>query len=87
MKFWDNLLKFTLHTIFFTRWEARQGISATISPFPTPRFPQNSNSNGKLIYQARRNRNAPDIETNEAFQARETTDPAEFVKLEDSRWY
>ena len=46
MKFHDNLPKFTLRTTFFTRWEARQGISATIAPFPTPHFPRNSNSNG-----------------------------------------
>ena len=38
MKFRDNLPKFILHTIFFTRWEARQGISATVAPFPTPLF-------------------------------------------------
>lgn len=72
MKFHVNLLKFTFHTTFFTRWKAQQGISATIAPFPTPHFPQNLNSNGKLIHQARRSRNAPDIETNEAFQARKT---------------
>ena len=50
MKFHVNLLEFTFHTTFFTRWEAQQGVSATIASFPSPHFPQNSNSNGKLIH-------------------------------------
>ena len=38
----------------------------------TQLFPRNSNSNGKQTSKDRRNRTAPDIETNEAFPARET---------------
>ena len=30
-----NLLKFTLHKIYYTRWEARDDIPAAITPFPT----------------------------------------------------
>lgn len=38
MKFHVNLLKFTLHTTFFTWWEAQQGISATITPLSNITF-------------------------------------------------
>ena len=38
----------------------------------TQLFPRNSNSNGKQTYWDRSNRTASDIETNEAFPARET---------------
>ena len=38
----------------------------------TQLFPRNSNSNGKQTYWDCSNRTASDIETNEAFPARET---------------
>ena len=47
----------------------------------TQRFQRNSNSNGKYTCQDRRNRIVADIETNEAFQDRETN-PTDFGKLE-----
>ena len=48
----------------------------------TQLFPRNSNSNGKLTCQDRRNRIAADIETNEAFPDIETN-PTDFDKLEE----
>ena len=51
------------------------------APFPKQLFPRNLNSNGKQTGQDRRNRIASDIETNEAFPARETN-PVDFDKLE-----
>ena len=47
----------------------------------TQLFPRNSNSNGKQTCQDRRNRIAPDTETNEAFPDGET-DPTDFDKFE-----
>ena len=45
-RFRDSLFKFTLHTIKYTRYVAQDDILAANTTFPTPLFPQNSNSKG-----------------------------------------